>query len=70
MGIAEQHAITFAGALTTTGIKPFVSIYSTFLQRAVDQLIHDIGIMNLPVRLLIDRAGVGGTGRRDAPRAL
>ncbi len=60
VGIAEQHAITFAGALTVSGLKPFVSIYSTFLQRAVDQLIHDVGIMKLPVRLLIDRAGAVG----------
>ena len=60
VGIAEQHAVTFAGALTTSGIKPFVSIYSTFLQRAVDQLIHDVGIMKLPVRLLVDRAGAVG----------
>jgi 1-deoxy-D-xylulose-5-phosphate synthase len=60
VGIAEQHAITFAGALTASGLRPFVSIYSTFIQRAVDQLIHDIGIMNMPIRLLIDRAGVVG----------
>jgi 1-deoxy-D-xylulose-5-phosphate synthase len=61
VGIAEQHAITFAGALASNGMRPFVSIYSTFLQRAVDQLIHDIGIMNLPVRILIDRAGIVGS---------
>ncbi len=60
VGIAEQHAITFAAALARTGMRPFVSIYSTFLQRATDQLIHDVGIMNLPVRLLIDRAGIVG----------
>ncbi len=60
VGIAEQHAITFSGALARTGIKPFVAIYSTFLQRATDQLIHDIGIMNLPVKILIDRAGIVG----------
>ncbi|MBP7736258.1 MAG: 1-deoxy-D-xylulose-5-phosphate synthase [Spirochaetes bacterium] len=60
VGIAEQHAVTFAGALTVSGIKPFVSIYSTFLQRAVDQLIHDVGIMKLPIRLLVDRAGSVG----------
>lgn len=60
VGIAEQHAITFAGALASKGFKPFVSIYSTFLQRAIDQLIHDIGIMNLPIKLLIDRAGIVG----------
>ena len=60
VGIAEQHAITFAGALTASGIRPFVSIYSTFIQRAIDQLIHDIGVMNMPIRLLIDRAGIVG----------
>ncbi|HRZ25380.1 MAG TPA: 1-deoxy-D-xylulose-5-phosphate synthase [Spirochaetota bacterium] len=60
VGIAEQHAITFSAAMASAGFKPFVSIYSTFLQRAVDQLIHDVGIMNLPVRLCIDRAGVVG----------
>jgi 1-deoxy-D-xylulose-5-phosphate synthase len=60
VGIAEQHAITFSAALASTGMKPFVSIYSTFLQRAVDQLIHDVSIMNLPVKLLIDRAGIVG----------
>jgi 1-deoxy-D-xylulose-5-phosphate synthase len=60
VGIAEQHAVTFAGALSASGIKPFVSIYSTFIQRAVDQLIHDIGIMNMPIKLLIDRAGAVG----------
>ncbi len=60
VGIAEQHAITFAGALASKGFKPFVSIYSTFLQRALDQLIHDVAIMDMPVRLLIDRAGIVG----------
>ncbi|MBN2159668.1 MAG: 1-deoxy-D-xylulose-5-phosphate synthase [Spirochaetes bacterium] len=60
VGIAEQHAVTFAGALTRSGLRPFVSIYSTFLQRSVDQLIHDVGIMNLPVRFLVDRAGAVG----------
>lgn len=60
VGIAEQHAITFAAALAKNGMRPFVSIYSTFLQRATDQLIHDVGIMNLPVRILIDRAGIVG----------
>ena len=59
-GIAEQHSITFACALAASGMKPFVSIYSTFLQRAVDQLIHDAGLMNLPVKFLIDRSGVVG----------
>jgi 1-deoxy-D-xylulose-5-phosphate synthase len=60
VGIAEQHAITFAGGLASSGAKPFVSIYSTFLQRAIDQLIHDIAIMNLPIKLLIDRSGIVG----------
>ncbi|MCU0820875.1 MAG: 1-deoxy-D-xylulose-5-phosphate synthase [Spirochaetes bacterium] len=60
VGMAEQHAITFAGALASKGLRPFISIYSSFLQRAVDQLIHDVGIMSLPVRILIDRAGVVG----------
>lgn len=60
VGIAEQHAITFSAALAARGLKPFVSIYSTFIQRAVDQIIHDVAIMNLPVKLLIDRAGIVG----------
>jgi len=60
VGIAEQHAITFSAALSRTGMKPFVAIYSTFLQRATDQLIHDVGIMNLPVKILIDRSGIVG----------
>jgi 1-deoxy-D-xylulose-5-phosphate synthase len=60
VGIAEQHAVTFAAALAARGLKPFVSIYSTFLQRATDQIIHDVAIMNLPVRLLVDRAGIVG----------
>ncbi|MCL1911853.1 MAG: 1-deoxy-D-xylulose-5-phosphate synthase [Leptospirales bacterium] len=60
VGIAEQHAVTFASAMAKNGMRPFVSIYSTFLQRAADQLIHDVGIMNLPVRVLVDRAGIVG----------
>ncbi len=60
VGIAEQHAVTFSAALASTGLKPFVCIYSTFFQRAYDQLIHDVAIMNLPVKLLIDRAGIVG----------
>jgi len=60
VGIAEQHAIAFSGAMAKAGLKPFVSIYSTFLQRAVDQLIHDVAIMNMPIKLLIDRAGIVG----------
>ena len=62
-GISEQHATTFCAALARSGLKPYLAIYSTFLQRSYDQLIHDIGLMNLPVRLVIDRAGVvGGDG--------
>jgi 1-deoxy-D-xylulose-5-phosphate synthase len=60
VGIAEQHALTFAAGAATQGIKPIVAIYSTFLQRAYDQLIHDIALQNLPVLLAIDRAGVVG----------
>lgn len=60
VGICEQHAITLASALAKNGLKPFVSIYSTFMQRAVDQIIHDVALMNVPVRLLIDRAGLVG----------
>ena len=60
VGIAEQHAVTFAAGLATTGIKPFVAIYSTFLQRAYDQIIHDVAIQQLPVRFAIDRAGLVG----------
>lgn len=59
-GIAEQHATTFAGALASAGLKPYLCIYSTFLQRGYDQLIQDIALMNLPVRLVIDRAGCVG----------
>ncbi len=60
VGIAEQHALTFAAGLACDGMKPVVAIYSTFLQRAYDQLIHDIALQNLPVLLAIDRAGVVG----------
>ncbi len=60
VGIAEQHAITFAGGLACEGYRPVVSIYSTFLQRGYDQLIHDVCIQNLPVTLAIDRAGLVG----------
>src|SRR3569832_628575 len=58
VGIAEQHAVTFAAGLATEGIKPFCAIYSTFLQRAYDQVVHDVAIQNLPVRFAIDRAGL------------
>jgi 1-deoxy-D-xylulose-5-phosphate synthase len=60
VGIAEQHALTFAAGLACDGMKPVVAIYSTFLQRAYDQLIHDIALQNLPVLLAIDRAGLVG----------
>jgi 1-deoxy-D-xylulose-5-phosphate synthase len=60
VGIAEQHAVTFAAGLATEGLKPVVAIYSTFLQRGYDQLIHDVAIQNLPVVFALDRAGVVG----------
>ncbi len=60
VGIAEQHAVTFAGGLATEGFKPFAAIYSTFLQRAYDQVVHDIAIQKLPVRFALDRAGLVG----------
>ncbi len=60
VGIAEQHAVTFAAGLASEGLRPVVAIYSTFLQRALDQIVHDICIPNLPVTLAIDRAGVVG----------
>ena len=60
VGIAEQHAVTFAAGLATEGYKPFAVIYSTFLQRAYDQVVHDVAIQNLPVRFAIDRAGLVG----------
>lgn len=60
VGIAEQHAITFAGGAATKGIKPIVAIYSTFLQRGYDQMIHDVALQNVPVLFAIDRAGVVG----------
>jgi len=60
VGIAEQHAVTFAAGLATQGYKPFAAIYSTFLQRAYDQVVHDVAIQSLPVRFAIDRAGLVG----------
>ncbi len=60
VGIAEQHSVTFAAGLACQGYKPFVVIYSTFLQRAYDQIIHDVAIQNLPVKFAIDRAGLVG----------
>lgn len=61
VGIAEQHAVTFAAGLACEGLKPFCTIYSTFLQRAYDQVVHDVAIQNLPVRFAIDRAGLVGS---------
>lgn len=60
VGIAEQHAVTFAAGLAAEGLRPFAAIYSTFLQRAYDQVVHDVAIQNLPVRFAIDRAGLVG----------
>ena len=60
VGIAEQHAVTFAAGLATEGFKPYAAIYSTFLQRAYDQVVHDVAIQSLPVRFAIDRAGLVG----------
>jgi 1-deoxy-D-xylulose-5-phosphate synthase len=60
VGIAEQHAVTFAAGLAAEGFKPFCAIYSTFLQRAYDQVVHDVAVQNLPVRFAIDRAGLVG----------
>lgn len=67
VGIAEQHAVTFAAGLATEGLKPFCAIYSTFLQRGYDQIVHDVALQNLPVRFAIDRAGlVGADGQTHA----
>ena len=67
VGIAEQHAVTFAAGMAAEGHKPFVAIYSTFLQRAYDQVVHDVAIQNLPVRFMMDRAGlVGADGQTHA----
>ncbi|GAN53312.1 1-deoxy-D-xylulose-5-phosphate synthase [Tanticharoenia sakaeratensis] len=60
VGIAEQHAVTFAAGMATEGLRPFCAIYSTFLQRAYDQVVHDVALQNLPVRFAIDRAGLVG----------
>src|SRR3546814_18021412 len=67
VGIAEQHGVTFAAGLAAQGMRPFAAIYSTFLQRAHDQVVHDVSIQNLPVSLAIDRAGrVGADGSTHA----
>ena len=68
VGIAEQHAVTFAAGLATEGYKPFCAIYSTFLQRAYDQVVHDVAIQKLPVRFAIDRAGFVGADGADPCR--
>ncbi len=60
VGIAEQHAVTFAAGMAASGLKPFCAIYSTFLQRGYDQVVHDVALQNLPVRFAIDRAGLVG----------
>ena len=60
VGIAEQHAVTFAAGMAVEGLKPFCAIYSTFMQRAYDQIIHDVALQNLPVRMILDRAGLVG----------
>ena len=60
VGIAEQHAVTFAAGMATEGLRPFVAIYSTFLQRAYDQVVHDVALQSLPVRFAMDRAGLVG----------
>jgi 1-deoxy-D-xylulose-5-phosphate synthase len=64
VGIAEQHAVTFAAGLACEGLKPVLAIYSTFLQRGYDQLIHDVALQNLPVVFALDRAGRGRRRRR------
>src|SRR5581483_11355377 len=67
VGIAEQHAVTFAAGMAADGMKPFAAIYSTFLQRGYDQVVHDVAIQKLPVRFAIDRAGlVGNDGQTHA----
>jgi 1-deoxy-D-xylulose-5-phosphate synthase len=60
VGIAEQHAVTFAAGMAADGLKPFCAIYSTFLQRGYDQVVHDVMLQKLPVRFAIDRAGLVG----------
>ena len=67
VGIAEQHAVTFAAGLATEGMKPFCAIYSTFLQRAYDQVVHDVAMQSLPVRFAMDRAGWSARTGRPMP---
>ena len=70
VGIAEQHAVTFAAGLARDGMKPFCAIYSTFLQRGYDQVVHDVAIQRLPVRFAMDRAGLVGADGADPRRLL
>ena len=67
VGIAEEHAVTFAAGLAAGGLRPFVAVYSSFLQRAYDQIIHDVCLQNLPVTFCIDRAGLVGSDGRPYP---
>ena len=68
VGIAEQHAIALAAGMAKEGLIPFVPIYSSFYQRAYDQVIHDVAIQKLPVIMCVDRAGIVGQDRRDTSR--
>ena len=70
VGIAEQHAVTLAGGMASQGIRPVAAIYSTFLQRAYDQLVHDICLQNLHVVFALDRGGAGWGGRTNASRGF
>jgi len=70
VGIAEQHALTFAAGLAKEGMIPFVPIYSSFYQRAYDQVIHDIAMQKLPVIMCVDRSGIVGKDRRNSSRII
>ena len=70
IGIAEQHAVGLAAGMAKEGLIPFVPIYSSFYQRAYDQVIHDVAIQNLPVIMLVDRAGIVGQDRRNSSRRI
>ena len=70
VGIAEEHAVIFAAGMATQGYKPFCAIYSTFLQRAFDPIVHDVCLQNLPVVFCMDRGGLERRRRRNASRAL
>ena len=67
VGIAEEHAVTFAAGLAAGGLRPVVAVYSSFLQRAYDQILHDVCIQNLPVVFAIDRAGLVGSDGETSP---